>query len=652
MKPIWFTELGCAAIDKGANQPNVFIDPKSTESGAPYFSTGARSDSMQRRFLEAHYGWWEGEGWRAGMVDPEHIFVWTWDARPYPAFPNDLSIWSDGGNWRTGHWLNGRLGATTLADVIAALLSDHGFTDFDVSEVSGDLVGYVQGEVTSARALLEPLLEVFQVDVREDAGKLRFRSRGKAGLSPRLLTVLADPDEGPLWSELRGHDSDFAAEAILTSYNPALNYEQASTRSRRAQAESLRILGYDLPAVLAEETATTAVDNLLRDHRIAKRTLNFSLPAREISLEPGDAVRLAEGPDGVYLVDRIEDGTARRIEARRHAPAIPSAPVPETGNVIGGGTGSAAFSPVLHFLDLPRFGSAEASAFARVAGLARPWRRIVMSSSVTGEGYRTRVVLDRPSRIGVLTEELAAGNAFGRFDRRQAITIDMPFGGLSSAHMLAVLAGDNRIAIRAENGAWEVIDFSDAEEIGANRWRLSGLLRGLAGTEDAAGAGAAAGSPLVVLDGAVLPLGLSGEERGLTLNWIAEAAASSGGRSGPHSFAGGLRAETPLSPVHLRAARQGNGDISITWIRRSRIDADSWEGTDIPLDEAEERYVIEIVEGGAVKRAVEVSSPAFIYSAEEELLDFGAPQAGIAFRVRQMGRAVALGTPASANISL
>jgi len=31
-KPIWFTEIGCPAIDKGANQPNVFVDPKSSES--------------------------------------------------------------------------------------------------------------------------------------------------------------------------------------------------------------------------------------------------------------------------------------------------------------------------------------------------------------------------------------------------------------------------------------------------------------------------------------------------------------------------------------------------------------------------------------------------------------------------------------------
>ena len=36
-KPIWFTEIGCPAVDKGANQPNVFPDPKSSESGAAVF---------------------------------------------------------------------------------------------------------------------------------------------------------------------------------------------------------------------------------------------------------------------------------------------------------------------------------------------------------------------------------------------------------------------------------------------------------------------------------------------------------------------------------------------------------------------------------------------------------------------------------------
>ncbi len=52
-KPFWLMEIGCPAVDKGANQPNVFVDPKSSETALPYFSRGTRDDFMQRRFLRA-----------------------------------------------------------------------------------------------------------------------------------------------------------------------------------------------------------------------------------------------------------------------------------------------------------------------------------------------------------------------------------------------------------------------------------------------------------------------------------------------------------------------------------------------------------------------------------------------------------------------
>ncbi len=191
MKPVWMTELGCGAVDKGANQPNIFVDAKSAESGRPYFSVGLRSDSQQRRFLDAHLKHWQ-ERAADGMVDPERIYAWTWDARPYPAFPQNTALWADGANWRTGHWLNGRLGTATLADTIAAILRDHGFFDFDVSEVAGDLGGYVKGDLTSPRDLIEPLIELFQIDVIEDAGRLKFRTRPTASLPAREITVLAD----------------------------------------------------------------------------------------------------------------------------------------------------------------------------------------------------------------------------------------------------------------------------------------------------------------------------------------------------------------------------------------------------------------------------------------------------------------------------
>ena len=52
-KPIWLTEIGCPALDKGAYQPSTFPDPHSSEAALPHYSNGRRDDLIQRRYLEA-----------------------------------------------------------------------------------------------------------------------------------------------------------------------------------------------------------------------------------------------------------------------------------------------------------------------------------------------------------------------------------------------------------------------------------------------------------------------------------------------------------------------------------------------------------------------------------------------------------------------
>ncbi|MEM9638956.1 MAG: glycoside hydrolase TIM-barrel-like domain-containing protein, partial [Pseudomonadota bacterium] len=49
----WVDEFGCASIDKGTNQPNKFVDMKSSESSLPKFSNGARDDFIQAQYLRA-----------------------------------------------------------------------------------------------------------------------------------------------------------------------------------------------------------------------------------------------------------------------------------------------------------------------------------------------------------------------------------------------------------------------------------------------------------------------------------------------------------------------------------------------------------------------------------------------------------------------
>jgi len=48
-KPIWFTEYGFPSVNGAANQPNVFIDPKSSESFALYYSNRSVDRVQQRR---------------------------------------------------------------------------------------------------------------------------------------------------------------------------------------------------------------------------------------------------------------------------------------------------------------------------------------------------------------------------------------------------------------------------------------------------------------------------------------------------------------------------------------------------------------------------------------------------------------------------
>ena len=126
-KPIWFMELGCPAIDRGANQPNVFVDPKSSESFRPYYSRGHRDDQMQRAYIQSLLAYYlpgqtgfeeknnpisDVTGQR--MVDFHRLYAYTWDARFYPAFPRLTQAWSDGALWQFGHWLTGRLFLTRV----------------------------------------------------------------------------------------------------------------------------------------------------------------------------------------------------------------------------------------------------------------------------------------------------------------------------------------------------------------------------------------------------------------------------------------------------------------------------------------------------------------------------------------------------------
>jgi hypothetical protein len=662
-KPIRFTELGCPAVDKAANQPNVFPDPKSSAGAIPYFSSGLRDDLMQRRFLDAVLDWWNPAAsgfdedanpvstvYGARMVDHAAIHVWTWDARPFPAFPYRTDIWSDGGNWETGHWLNGRLGAMPADALVAAIAGDYGI-DVTVGDLDGMVDGYGVPQVTSARRALEPLARLLMFDGIESGDALRFVRRARRASAVYDADDLAEERERPLVSVRRAQETELPAEIALGFSDTLADYRATSVSARRLVTGSRRTDASETGATLTHSVATGLADTLLQDIWAGRETFALALTGKALDLEPADIVTL-DLSDGARtaIITRIEDAGLRRIEARSIEPDILGA-VPAGPRVIPPDTEPEISAPAILLLDLPLLSGSEPGYAPRIAAFADPWPGAIAVAIGTPEsGYAPRQVLTRRATVGVLTEPLAAG-AGSRWDRANSITVTLHGGSLAGVPEPGVLNGANVAAIGTAETGYEIVQFTTATLIAADTYRLEGLLRGQAGTEDRA-AGHAAGATFLLLDGAVVPLNVSEPESWLALTLRCGKA---GSVYDPDTFtdAPSIVARRGLAcyaPVHISGARGESGDVAIAWIRRTRVGGDPWEPAEVPLGEASEAYRVEILDGAEVIRTIETTAPLATYAAADQTGDFGGLPDAIAVRIAQVSASEGPGITAETTI--
>ncbi len=648
-KPIWFTEIGCPAVDKGPNQPNVFVDPKSAESLLPHFSTGQRSDIAQRRYLEASFAHWQADGsnpvspvYGGHMLDVAMTHVWAWDARPFPAFPLQTDVWSDGGNWHLGHWLNGRLGGIDLGALINTVLADHGLPPADVSAVEGTVHGFLVSDPTTARAGLEPVVELFGIDVRETPQGLVARDRSAASPVTRLAELVVE-EGAPIVETVRTPIHDLPAQAMLAFRDPLRDYQSSTAHLRRPGASGGRQQSFSFQGTMEPGQADGLLERRLADIWADRERRIFSVPAGTPGVEPGDRVDAAvlAGP---HLILEVEEGLARHVTARPvHTPASLnwSASLP----AIAAPPSSVAGTPWVELVDLPMTpGASQPHGQFRIAAWQKPWRSQSVYASPESTGFGLRTSIAKAANAGRLVQALGPGFE-GRIDRIGDLVVDLFDGETASVSHLLMLNGANALAVKSTNGIWEIVQYEHAQEIAPGRWRLSRLLRGQLGTSDAMAAGASIGAPVILLDDAVSPAGLQPEETGLLLNWrvgpVGEAFVDQ--HMTALTAAGGLRALTPLSPVHLRCRKSG-ADRHFSWVRRSRLDADSWEG--VPLGEEAERYQVELSGGtGSILRSVTVSEQGWMYPGAEFAADFPLSPPSLRIVVRQIGTGGRLGLP-------
>ncbi|MEM1388340.1 MAG: glycoside hydrolase/phage tail family protein [Pseudomonadota bacterium] len=619
-KPIWFTEYGCAAIDKGTNQPNKFLDPKSSESALPHYSNGQRDDYMQMQYLRAVNAFYADAAnnpvsthYSGPMVDMDRAHIWAWDTRPYPFFPGLDEVWSDGANFARGHWLNERASARSLQGVVAEIADAREVATYDVSRVTGLLRGYVPGSVDTGRAELQPLMMAYGFDAVERDGVLRFQSRdglAKAEIDTQALAV--SPEAEADLTLMRSSEADVAGRLSLSFIEADGDYETRAEEVAFPDEAAQTLSSSDVPLVLTQVEARGIAERWLSEARVARDIAQFSLPLSQLGLGAGDVVRL-EGAD--YRIDRanlaeFQTVEAVRVERELYTPSdaveLAKRPRPYWAPV-----------PVYPlFMDLPLLRGDETPHAPYLAATAKPWPgAVAVYDAASDAGYGLNTVITQASVIGITQTALDQATP-GVLDRGAPLRIKLISGALSSAALDDVLAGANAAAIGdGSAAAWEVIQFTDAELSDEPFvYEISGRLRGQAGTDGVMPASWPVGSVFVLLNSAPQQIELAQANRGLARHYrIGPAQRGYDDAAFLHRVAAfegvGLR---PYAPVHLRAERDAGSDV-ISWVRRTRVDGDSWLSSEVPLGEEAERYRVVIRLGGSVVREAEVSAPSFVY---------------------------------------
>jgi GTA TIM-barrel-like domain/Putative phage tail protein len=644
-KPIRFTEYGCGAVDKATNQPNAFVDAKSSESALPRFSNGRRDDFIQHQYFVAFAEYWIdpahnplSASYAGSMVDFGKSYAWAWDTRPYPAFPANENLWNDTSNYSRGHWLNGRVTSQPLANVVHEICERAGVTGALTSDLNRVVRGYSVNDITSARAALQPLSLVFAFDALDRDGSLAFQHRGTPAVADLThADLVIDDDRFGKPEFTRAGEPDLAGQVQIGFVDDRDAYQV-----RYADAifpdESARVVSQsETSIVMNSAEARATAERWLAESRVARDAAQLDLPLSFSRLGAGDVFTYGTA---TFRIDRVERRETLRMEAVRV-----EADHYAIGDLVDQQQLGRPFTPPLPvfaaFLDVPNLQESDVPHAPYIAAFAQPWQGDAgVWRSVDNETFNLDTTISSPAVVATTLTDLRRAQA-GVWDDGDALIVELSGNQtLQSVSEMVLFAGANTLAIgNGSTGLWEIMQFRDAELIAPNTFALRRRLRGQLGSDGVMPAVWPAGSQIIMLDTSLRQSGLTDAQRGLELHFrigsLARGPEDASALVLSASFVGnGLR---PYPVAHLRADKQTSGLTRFSWIRRTRRGGDSWQSLEVPLAEESEQYGIEIFRGGSLLRSTVSTSATWDYTQAMQVADgISAPYS---LRVSQISQA-------------
>lgn len=660
MKPVWFTEFGFPSVDGCANQANVFYDPTSSESFFPRGSKGRIDFQAQREALNATLEYLEERNQEAGNSDlVPRRFIWTWDARPFSFWPDLEGVWSDSILWATGHWINGKLGNSTLGAVVGELLQAAGLTasDYDVSRLTETLEGFILDRPITVRNALEYLTSAFFFDVVESDGLLKCVPRGSESVESIAEGNLVPTAKKGIQNVLEinyAQELELPQRVNVTYLDRPFNYDPVTQTSQRQVVRAVDQVTVNLPIVMGATLAKQIADVTLYSAWKERTSFQVMLPPEYVRIEPTDVITVTVNnvPHEMRVIKTdMESNGMMKVSAIAEDVSSYDFYTPP------GETKKNITPPVLipetlaQYIDAPPLPSdtivSQGVLRVGVAADGANWIGAAVYRSddggeAGGNTFNLLAGLDGAAVFGAITTDLPIGPS-ETWDTINEVEVILTSGSLVSVNELAVLNGANAALIGEE-----LVQFQNAQLIGENTYKLTKLLRGRQGTEWAMNH--SEGERFILFTPALYTTAIANNLIGRELYYKSVSVGNSLGNTDEEAFTYIGKNLKPFSPVHVTGERDGGDNLTISWIRRSRVDGDWRDGVGIPLGEETEAYQVDILDGSDVVRTIEATSPTASYSAADQATDFGSAQSSIDVKIYQMSAVVGRGYAAEATV--
>lgn len=538
--------------------------------------------------------------------------------------------------------------------------------DISVADLEDKYVhGYAVGRTMPGRQAIEVLRPIGPFDAVESEGVLKFPVRGGAIVATLSASELGVHESGgeppPAITTRKVQDVELPQQIRVHYTAHTRDYEPGEQLSAvRLNTDSVNVVDLDVPVALLDDDQAAQIAEMVWDDAWKSRWAHqIALDVSRLELDPADPIIVpVDGRAQRMRIVSIDDsgGLLRRMDLVRDddgsyvSYAVADAPQRPSGGI------TILSATELVLLDLPplRDEDDNAGIYAAVyrSTSGRTWNgAIIFRSSDSGATWSQLVAVANEATVGTLSEALATGIST-TWDNANEIEVTLASGSLESRSEEDVLGGANAAAI-GEDGRWEIVQFTTAEQVSSTRWRLSGLLRGRRATEHHIGT-SEAGDTFVLLSGnGIVRLPLQSSEIGVSRLYRPVSIGTTFSSSDQQEFTGEGEALETFSPVHITGERDDDGNLTITWTRRGRIGQELRSGADIPLSEETEEYEVDILEPGSpdtVSRTLEVTTTTATYTAAQQITDSGSLRSSVRVRVYQLSATVGRGTPGEATI--